>query len=180
MQEVEDATSMESREVHTSSTMHNRLLVVKLVLSYPVGKGQLEFGSEVTATRSCGVYANDEGYVASSSTNVKERNVSGFLTMSYPLGNFSLSGGVRYEHVASDYYSFSEWQSEPSRRYNNWFPNLSLEWNEGNWDVSLAYTCKTQRPSCNSLRNEVQYDNRFMYEGGKSILAPNYSERCVS
>ena len=172
MQEVEDATGMESREVHTSSTTHNRLLAGKLVLSYPVGKGQLEFGSEVTATRSRGIYANDEGYVASSSTDVKESNVAGFLTMSYPLGNFSLSGGVRYEHVASDYYSFGEWQSEPSRKYNNWFPNLSLEWNKGNWNVSLAYTCNTQRPSYNSLRNEVQYDNRFMYEGGNPYLRP--------
>jgi len=172
MQEAEEATGMESREVHTSSTTHNRLLAGKLALSYPVGKGQMEFGSEVTTTRSRGVYANDEGYVASSSTDVKERNVAGFLMMSYPLGNLSLSGGVRYEHVVSDYYSFGEWQSEPSRRYNNWFPNLSLEWNKGKWNVSLAYTCKTQRPSYNSLRNEVQYDNRFMYEGGNPYLRP--------
>ena len=172
IQETEDATTMESRVVHTSSTTHNRLLAGKLVLSYPVGKGQLELGSEVTTTRSRGAYANEEGYVASSSTDVKESNVAGFLSMAYPLGNFSLSGGVRYEHVVSDYYSFGEWQAEPSRRYGNWFPNLSLEWNKDNWDVSLNYTCKTQRPDYNSLRNEVQYDNRYMYEGGNPYLRP--------
>lgn len=97
MQEVEDATGVESRDVHTSSTTHNRLLAGKLVLSYPIGKGRLEFGSEVSSTRSRGIYANDEGYVASSSTDVKESNVAGFLSLAYPLGNFSLSGGVRYE-----------------------------------------------------------------------------------
>ncbi len=172
MQEIEDATGIESREVHTSSTTHNRLVAGKLVLSYPVGKGKLELGSEVTATRSRGVYANEEGYVASSSTDVKESNVAGFFSMAYPLGNLSLSGGVRYEHVTSNYYSFGEWQAEPSRKYNNWFPNLSLGWNKGNWAVSLSYTCKTQRPNYNSLRNEMQYDNRFMYEGGNPYLRP--------
>lgn len=172
MQEVEDATGVDSREIHTSSTTHNKLVAGKLVLSYPIGKGQLELGSEVTSTRSRGIYGNDEGYVASSSTNVKESNVAGFVSMTYPLGNFSVRGGVRYEHVVSDYYSFDQWQAEPSRRYSNWFPSLALGWSKNDWNVSLSYTCQTERPDYNSLRNEVQYDNRYMYEGGNPYLRP--------
>lgn len=135
--------------------------------------GTVEQGSEVTSTRSRGEYANAEGIVASSSTLVKENNVAGFLSLMYPLGNFSVNGGVRYEYVNSDYYQFGEWQVEPSRKYGKWFPNLTFAFNQGEWAASLDYTCKTTRPSYNSLRNEVQYDNRYMYEGGNPYLAPS-------
>ena len=68
--------------------------------------------------------------------------------------------------VNSDYYQFGEWQADPSRKYGKWFPNLTFAFNKGEWAASLDYTCKTTRPSYNSLRYEVQYDNRYMYEGG--------------
>ena len=173
MSQNEKASMGESRLVHTDSRNQNRLFAGKLVLSYPIGNGAVELGSEVTSTRSRGEYANEEEIVASSSTLVKETNVAGFASIMYPLGKFYLNGGVRYEYVNSDYYQFGEWQPEPSRKYGNWFPNLSLGYNKDNWALSLSYTCKTQRPSYNSLRNEVQYDNRYMYEGGNPYLNPS-------
>ena len=162
----------ESRDVNTSSRRHNQLLAGKLVLSYPVAKGQLEMGTEVSHTKSRGQYNNAEGIVAESSTNMKEDNVAGFLAFSYPVGNFSVDAGLRYEYVSAKYYSFGEYLEEPSKKYGNWFPSLTLGWNKNAWAVSLAYTCKTQRPSYNSLRNEVQYDNRYMYEGGNPYIRP--------
>ena len=162
----------ESRDVNTSSRRHNQLLAGKLVLSYPMAKGQLEMGAEVSHTKSRGEYNNPEGIVAASSTNMKEDNVAGFLAFSYPMGNFSIDAGLRYEYVSAKYYSFGEYQEEPSKKYGNWFPSLTLGWNKKSWAVSLAYTCKTQRPSYNSLRNEVQYDNRYMYEGGNPYVRP--------
>lgn len=172
MTQNEVATVGDSRLVHTDSRNHNKLFAGKLVFSYPVGKGAIELGSEVTSTRSRGEYANEEGFVASSSTLVKENNVAGFASVMFPLGNFSVNGGVRYEYVKSDYYQHGEWQADPSRKYGNWFPNLSFGYNKDKWAVSFDYTCKTQRPSYNSLRNEVQYDNRYMYEGGNPYLSP--------
>lgn len=173
MTQDEMASLGESRLVHTGSKNHNRLLAGKLVFSAPIGKGSVELGSEVTSTRSRGEYVNEEGIVASSSTLVKENNVAGFMSLMYPLGDFSVNGGVRYEYVNSDYYQFGEWQTDPSRKYGKWFPNLTFAFNKGEWTVSLDYTCKTTRPSYNSLRNEVQYDNRYMYEGGNPYLAPS-------
>lgn len=175
MTQNENSSKGENRLVHTDSRNHNRLFAGKLILSYPIGNGSVELGSEVTSTRSRGEYANEEGIVASSSTLVKESNVAGFASVMYPFGNFSVNGGVRYEYVNSDYYQFGEWQAEPSRKYGNWFPNLSLGYNKDKWVLSLSYTCATQRPSYNSLRNEVQYDNRYMYEGGNPYLNPSVS-----
>lgn len=173
MTQHEIASMGDSRFVHTDSKNHNKMFAGKLVLSYPIGEGTVELGSEITTTRSRGDYANEEGIVTSSSTLMKESNVAGFASFMYLLGHFSVNGGVRYEYVNSDYYQFGEWQAEPSRRYGNWFPNLSFGYNKGPWAASLAYTCKTQRPSYNSLRNEVQYDNRYMYEGGNPYLNPS-------
>lgn len=170
MTQNEEASEGESRIVHTDSRNHNSLWAGKLTLSYPLGKGSIELGSEMTSTRSRGAYANEENIVSSSSTLVKESNMAGFLTLSYPLGSLSMQAGVRYEYVTSDFYQFGEWQSEPSRKYGNWFPNLTFAYSQGKWNASLSYTCKTQRPSYNSLRNEVQYDNRYMYEGGNPYL----------
>ena len=170
MPQDEAASEGESRMVHTYSRNHNSLWAGKLILSHPLGKGSVELGSELTSTRSRGAYSNEENIVASSSSLVKESNVAGFLSLSYPLRYFSLQGGVRYEYVNSDFYQFDEWQSEPSRKYGNWFPNFAISYSQGKWSTSLSYTCQTQRPSYNSLRNEVQYDNRYMYEGGNPYL----------
>ncbi len=172
MSQVEKTSVSESRDVHTTSRQHNQLIAGKIVLSYPVAKGSLALGSEVSHTKSNGMYSNEEGIVEASSTDVREDNVAGFLAFSYPMGNFGVDAGLRYEYVSSKYYSFGEYQEEPSKKYGNWFPNLTLSWNKKAWAVSLAYNCKTQRPSYNSLRNDVQYDNRYMYEGGNPYLRP--------
>lgn len=175
MKETERATQLDSRDIHTRTTSRNQMVAGKLVFSLPVGAGSLDFGGEVTSTQSRGTYVNDENYVDPSSTKVKESNVAAFLSWDYPLGCFTIDGGLRYEYVNSDYYSFGEYQPEPSRTYGNWFPNLSLSWDKGKWNFSLSYACKTSRPSYSNLRNEIQYNNRYMYEGGNPYLRPTVS-----
>lgn len=119
MLETEEATVLENREIHTASRRHNQLLAGKLVLSYPIAKGQLELGSEVSHTHSSGEYSNAEGIVADASTDMKEDNLAGFLAFSYPLGSFSMDAGLRYEYVSAKYYSFGKYEEEPSRNYSN-------------------------------------------------------------
>ncbi len=38
--------------------------------------------------------------------------------------------------------------------------------------IQMSYSYKTTRPNYNSLRDEVQYDNRYFYEGGNPYLVP--------
>lgn len=175
MMETENANHLDSRLIHTCNNSRNQMLAGKLVLSFLVGKGTVEFGGEITSTHSRGSYVNDEKYVAPSSTLVKENNVASFFTWRYPLGDLEMAAGLRYEYVNTDYYSFGEYQAEPSRTYGNWFPNFSLSWNKGLWNASLNYICKTSRPSYNNLRSEIQYNNRYLYEGGNPYLRPSIS-----
>ena len=168
----ESSADIESRDVHTRNRQHSDMAAAKLILSYPVWKGALSVGSEFISSRIRGEYANAEQYVDASNTKINEQSIAGFAEYGLKFGAFSANAGVRYEYVKSDYYYFGELQTEPSRRYSDWFPSASMSWNSGKWALQLAYTCKTRRPSYNSLRDEVQYDNRYTYEGGNPYLRP--------
>ncbi len=166
----ENGNRMDSRTVHTQNRQHSRMAAGKLMLSYPVWRGTVNMGAEVTASQIRGTYANAEQYVDAADTKILESNTAGFTEYAVPLANFSFRAGVRYEHVKTDYYAFGQWEKAPSRRYSDWFPMASVAWNKDRWNISLAYTRKTRRPSYNSLRSEVQYDNRYTYEGGNPYL----------
>ena len=168
----ESSADIESRDVHTRNRQHSDMAAAKLILSYPAWKGALSVGSEFISSRIRGEYANAEQYVDASNTKINEQSIAGFAEYGLKFGAFSANAGVRYEYVKSDYYYFGGLQTEPSRRYSDWFPSASMSWNSGKWALQLAYTCKTRRPSYNSLRDEVQYDNRYTYEGGNPYLRP--------
>ena len=169
----ESSVDITSRDVHTRNKQHGDMVAAKLVLSHPIWKGTISVGTEFTSSRVRGEYANAEQYVDSSNTKIKEQNIARFAEYGQTLGHLSVTAGIRYEYVKSDYYSFGQWQAEPSRKYSDWFPFASLSWYAGKWALQLAYTCKTKRPDYNSLRDEVQYDNRYTYEGGNPYLRPS-------
>lgn len=169
---TEQSDELEDRDINSSNAQRSNMIAGKLIFSYPVWQGSLDFGSEVTRSNSNSEYINKEEYVAPSKTKIEETNVAGFAEVKYPIGNLSLSAGLRFESVRSSYYEFDKLRDDMSRRYNNWFPSVSVSWSNKNWSWGLAYVCKTQRPSYNSLRSDVQYDNRYMYEGGNPSLQP--------
>lgn len=170
--ETEESREVESRTIHTDNRQHNHLVAGKAILGCPLWRGQLSWGVELSHTYSRGEYTNAEGYVDASLTEIRENHTAGFAEYDLSLGHWSLNGGVRYEYVKSDYYSFGRREEEPSRRYANWFPSLSASWQKNILGIQMAYACKTSRPSYNFLRNEVQYDNRYFYEGGNPYLVP--------
>ena len=173
--ETERSTELENRDIHSNAENRNRMLAAKLVLSYPVWKGELSVGSETTSTHSDGMSENLEGWVPASKTHIKENNLAGFAEYEVQLGHWSLNAGLRYEHVSADYESYSirsDIQPEPSRSYNDLFPNLSAGWQKDKWGLQLSYTKRINRPSYRSLSNYVQYDNRYQVEGGNPMLRP--------
>ena len=79
---------------------------------------------------------------------------------------------MRFENIIRDYFSGGVKQDDVSRKYNNFFPNLSVSWNKGNWNWQLNVNEKISRPSYRQLGNFMQFDNRFLYEGGNPTLQP--------
>ena len=171
-EETERSNELDDRDIHSNAEDRRRMLAAKLVLSYPVWKGELSVGTETTNTHSTGISQNEEGWVPASDTRIKESNTAGFAEYKLQLGHWSLDAGLRYEHVSTDYESFGIYQPEPSRTYNDLFPNVSAGWQKDKWGVQLSYNKRINRPSYHSLSSYVQYDNRYQVEGGNPMLRP--------
>lgn len=172
----ERSEELPDQDIHSYNVNHNRMLAGKLVLSYPIWKGELSVGSEMIRSNGHGEYYNLEQIVPSSDDEIKERNTAVFAEYQMQLGAWSVGGGLRYESVHSDYYSFGEHQAEPSRKYRDLFPNFSVAWQKEKWGVQLSYNKRISRPSYHSLNSNVQYDNRYQYEGGNPLLRPTIKQ----
>ena len=162
-----------NRTITTLTNEDRRMVAGKLVLTYPVWKGELSGGSEATSTKSYGHNVNQEGIIPETDNEMEEKNIAGFAEYEFQLGQWRLNAGLRFEHVKADYYSFGEWQQEPSRTYNDWFPNLSVLWQKDKWSAQLSYSKRITRPPYGMLTSMIIYDSRMFYEGGNPLLRPS-------
>ena len=174
---VEWSDELDGRHVLTQSRQRNRMTAGKLILSHPLWKGTASIGTELTFTRTSGTYSNDDQSHLSSDTRIRENNSAGFAEYDFTLGNLTFGAGLRFEHINSDYYSSGVREAEPSRTYNDWFPNASVAWKKDKWNWQLNYSRRINRPSYFQLRNFIQYDNRYTYEGGNPLLRPQLNHR---
>ena len=165
-----------NRTITTLTNEDRKMVAGKLVLSYPVWKGELNAGSEATSTKSRGGNVNLENIIPQSDNEMKEKNIAGFAEYQLQLGKWRLDAGLRFEHVKTDYTSFGVWQEEPSRTYNDWFPNLSAAWQKGKWGAQLSYSKRITRPPYQMLTSMVVYDSRILYEGGNPLLRPSIKQ----
>ena len=161
-----------NQEVHSSNRQNSDMWAGKLVVNIPLWKGNMSVGTEMSKTDSHGTFLNEEQLVPSTKTDIHERNIAGFAQYGLVLNKWTVRLGVRYENIVRDYLSDGVKQDDVSRKYNNFFPNLSVSWNKGNWHWQLNANEKIHRPSYRQLSNFMQYDNRFLYEGGNPTLQP--------
>ena len=173
LNQQEYSQELGDRTITTLNHEDRKMMAGKLVLSYPVWKGVLSGGTEATSTKSYGRNFNEEGIIPETENEMKEKNIAGFAEYELQLGQWRLNAGLRFEHVKTDYYSFGEWQQEPSRTYNDWFPNLSAAWQKDKWGAQLSYSKRITRPPYRMLESMIVYDSRMFYEGGNPLLRPS-------
>ena len=169
---IESSKELGNQEVHSSNRQNSDMWAGKLVVNIPLWKGNMSVGTELSKTDSHGTFLNEEQLVPSTKTDIHERNIAGFAQYGLVLSKWTVGLGVRYENIVRDYLSDGVKQDDVSRKYNNFFPNLSISWNKGNWFWQLNVNEKIHRPSYRQLGNFMQYDNRFLYEGGNPALQP--------
>ena len=168
----ESSKELGNQEVHSSNRQNSDMWAGKLVVNIPLWKGNMSVGTEMSKTDSHGTFLNEEQLVPSTKTDIHERNIAGFAQYGLVLSKWTVGLGVRYENIVRDYLSDGVKQDDVSRKYNNFFPNLSVSWNKGNWNWQLNVNEKIHRPSYRQLSNFMQFDNRFLYEGGNPTLQP--------
>lgn len=157
----------------TSGTIgHSRLFAEKLVFSYPVWKGGVEFGEEYTSSRFATDYTTNASLLTSVDSRVDESNMAGFVQLAQRFGAWNVGVGLRYEHVAFEYLENCMRRGDMDRSYDNLFPSVSVSTMVRNVQLAFGYSYKTQRPSYNALDGTIDYINRFTFEGGNPYLKP--------
>lgn len=171
---VNDETSQihENQNVTTNSENKSRMLAEKLVLTYPIGKGVLRFGEEYISSRTNNHFNTEYTNLANAVSRIKEENTACFMEIMQQLGKFSIGAGLRYEHVAYDYFENTNSDYNLSKTYNNVFPSFNASTRLGNVQMSLSYSGRVERPTYSNLNANVSYLNRMTYESGNPRLQP--------
>ena len=157
--------------VLSKSGTRSRLYAGKLVLSYPVWKGELEAGTEMTFVNRNNTYWIDKAIIANSDADITENNVAAFAEYSCDFQKYgSASVGLRYEHTLLDYDDAMNKNEKMRRSMDEWFPTASYSVTLGKVQTALSYSMKTYRPSFFAMNDAVTYISRYMYQAGNSQL----------
>ena len=158
-------------QMRNESENTSELWATKLVFSYPVWKGQLQAGTEMSFVDRSNSFSMTGYPLPSTDSDVKEKNVAGFVNYAFRLDRIgNLNAGLRYEHVGFDYEDILNPDQSLTRYTDDFFPSLSWSNQFGRFRTSLAYSAKVARPGYNRLNENINYMNSFSLEQGNSKL----------
>lgn len=165
-----------NRTVSSYSNSINNMVAQKFTATYRINRSELEVGEEFTNSHSKSNYLNYENILPDNVFKVKEKNIAPYVQFSQGIGkNFSVYGGLRYEHVVFDYYNNGVY-SDASRTYDNFFPSGGASFGKDNFSASFSYSHKTSRPSFGQINSSVRYVNKYEYQQGNPLLKPSQTE----
>ena len=170
------------RSIESNTNSSNNFWATKLVLTYPVWKGELSMGGEYTYNHRTDAYsftATDAVPVKATDTKINESAAAGFVEYGRVFGKLYAKVGIRYEHLKNDYYDFGVREDDVCRNYGDWFPTAVLSMPVGKVQLSLSYRRDIKRPNYSSLTNSTIYINRYSYQSGKPYLTPTYTHSVV-
>ena len=158
-------------QMRNESENTSELWATKLVLSYPMWKGHLQAGTEMSFVGRTSSFAMTGYPLPSTDSDVKERNYAGFVNYAFSLEKFgNLSAGLRYEHVGFDYMDILNPDQSLTRYTDDLFPSISWSRQFGQFRTALAYSAKVARPSYDRLNENINYMNSFSLEQGNAKL----------
>ena len=157
--------------VVSKSGTKSHLYAGKLVLSYPIWKGQLEAGTEMTFVNRNNTYWIDKALIANTDADITENNIAAFAEFGCDFKEFgNASVGLRYEHTLLEYDDAINRADYLHRSMDEWFPTASYSVALGKVQTALSYSMKTYRPSFFAMNDAVTYISRYMYQAGNSQL----------
>lgn len=157
--------------VHSSAPTVNEMIANKLVLNYPVWKGMLQFGTEMSFVNRESKYQIEGIGLPNTNSKTKEQNIAGFLEYGFQLPKVGvLSAGLRYEHVDFKYDDLYDATGSMKRVTDDIYPTLSWANQFGRWQTSLSYSLKTNRPDFWMLDESIQRINSYSLQQGDPKL----------
>ena len=180
---TKDATGGSTeRSFESSTNSGNNFWATKLILSYPVWKGNLSLGGEYSYNHRTDAYsftATDYVPVKTTDTKINEKSSAAFLEYGRSFGKVYAQVGLRYEHLTNDYFNFGKKEDEVCRDYGDWFPTAVISAPVGKAQLSLSYRRDIQRPNYANLTSSTVYVNRYTYQSGNPYLLPTYTHSLV-
>ena len=82
--------------VASTSIGHSRMFAEKLVLSYPLWKGQIEVGNEYTASQVLNDFNINMSTIGNSNTKSDEKNMAGFFSIGQQFGKIAVEAGLAH------------------------------------------------------------------------------------
>lgn len=175
MAEELEKNSHDERTIKTNYDYDSQLYATKLTLSIPIWKGNFMIGGEYTNISRENKYQINQLYddlPSSTDDKVKETNLAGFASYGFTKNKIQIDGGVRFENVKSNYHNIYDFSATQSKKYKNLFPQLSISFPIKASNIMFSYTAKAQRPSYSMLSGNIQYNDRYTYQGGNPFLQP--------
>ncbi len=178
---IEEENKNVFSKMRTLNPTSSHMIADKLVFSYPIWKGQLELGTEMTFVTRRSEYSIENlnksqmignGIVIpTTNSEVNEDNVAGFIQYGFMVPKAGMfNAGIRYEHVGFKYNDLLEGKNSMSRYTNEFYPSLSWANQWGAWQTSLSYSLKTERPNYYMLNESMIYINPYSLQQGNPKL----------
>ena len=179
---VDAEKNISKHGIKSQTNSSNNFWATKLILSYPVWKGNLSVGGEYSYNHRTDAYtfSSDEMLpVKATDTEINEKSIAGFVEYGRAFGKLYAQVGLRYEHLQNDYYNFGKREDEVCRNYGDWFPTASISMPVGKVQLSLSYRKDIERPAYSNLTSSTVYINRYTYQSGNPYLRPTYTHNVV-
>ena len=184
---------LSTRSITSNTLSSNNFWATKLILGYPVWKGNLSLGGEYSYNHRTDAYdftATDAVPVKSTDTEINEKSSALFLEYGRQFGKVFVQLGLRYEHLTNDYFNFGKRErlrvgdgtsgmDEVCRNYGDWFPTFVISAPVGKMQLSLSYRRDIERPPYANLTSSTIYINRYTYQSGNPYLQPSYTHSLV-
>lgn len=174
MNSNEFINNSDQRDITTASDVDSRMFAAEVHVSYPLLKGNINFGAEIIDTHRSDNFSNIEHYLNNNSLTIDETTSAGYAELVQQLGRTSLQVGLRYEHIDSRYREYGVLIPEQSRVYDKLLPSANINLPLGKTMLQLSYAYKYKRPLYSQLSSKVIYVNRNLYESGNPLLRNEY------
>ncbi len=160
-----------SMDAKSESRVKSDLYATKLVVSGPLWKGRLSFGTEETFTKRWNDFTQS-GFSADAFNHINQTIWAGFAEYNVRMGRFGYGTGVRYEYQKTSYYEKGVLQEAQSPTYRDWIPFASVSYSHQNLNLALSYRLNKYSPDYAMLQNNVDYDSKYEYKQGDPLLKP--------
>ena len=170
-QNTQTAINDGMQDAESESKVRSNLYAAKLVVSGPLWKGRLSFGTEDMFTNRHNDFTQS-GFSADAFNHIRQSIYAGFLEYYLNIGRMNYGAGLRYEYQKTDYYEKDVLQAEQSPSYRDWIPFVSIGYSRDNLNLAFSYRLNKYSPIYSMLQSSIDYESKYEYKSGDPHLKP--------